>query len=88
MSNTKVLEEFDEKFGYIAHALDYYTNETYMVSRKSGEEHLNQIKSFIDQKLTEQREEIIEAIENLHFYEDESPNYVKDYIIEITIKNI
>jgi ribosome recycling factor len=51
MSNKKVLEEFDEKFDQV----EFLSGVPVNLPTKTQQE----IKSFIDQKLTEQREEIV-----------------------------
>jgi len=45
-------EEFDREFNYIGKALDAYTTNTYTEVKKSGNEHLEDIKAFIQKTLT------------------------------------
>jgi hypothetical protein len=55
MNNEKVLEEFDREFDYIFESIGLYPD----LQKKA-------VKSFISQKLTEQKEEIIKwADENM-----------------------
>ena len=42
-------ERFDEKFNYVGNALDVYTANTYLEIKKTGNEHLEDLKSFIAQ---------------------------------------
>lgn len=66
-------KEFNEKFSYIADALDFYTKAHYPTIKKSGTEHLKDItdwhkqslKQFID-GLIERENEIVSTMEDYY----------------------
>lgn len=73
-------KRFDKEFGYLSVAIDYYVENAYPLRKESGMKHLRDIKQFLATALEDERNKVIEEVEEwIEYNEYSRPDTIEGF---------